>query len=196
MNLITVAGLKSFAEIKDSHSDVFIGMLVEAMSERIERYLNRYLTKAQYTEYFEAGVSRTKYWLPAYPIDLTKDFIVTDSDVVLTINRDYYVREDQGLIEFVNSTTKTKPKQIKVVWTGGYEEINDSSIDDGTLDVPSSMKLGCYLQCSYMYKRRNDLGLMSISIAGGFTIGKMPAMALLPDVKEMLNKFRRVPMEY
>lgn len=196
MKLITTASLKAFAEIKDSHSDVFIGMLVDSMSERIEEYLNRYLTKAEYTEYFEAGSSRLKYWLPAYPVDLAEDFTVTDSGIALTINRDYYVRENQGLIEFANSTAKTKPKQIKVVWTGGYEEIEDSSTEDGTLNVPASMKLGAYLQCSYMYKRRNDLGLTSISIAGGFTIGKMPAMALLPDVKEMLNKFRRIPTEY
>ena len=41
-------------------------------------------------------------------------------------------------------------------------------------------------------------GLVNVlgSVSGGFSIGKMPAMALLPDVKSMLKNHRRVPGMY
>lgn len=199
MKLITVAGLKAFAEIRDDHSDVLLGILVDDMSVRVQTYLNRNLELGTYTDYFEAGRGRRKYYLSAYPVILDSDldnFILTDNGSVLTINDDFYLREDEGLLEFDLAPTFIVPKQIKAVYTGGYRVIDDSGIDNGSLNIPGDIKLATYLQCSYMFKRRNDLGLTSVSVSGGFSIGKMPAMALLPDVKSMLKNHRRVPGMY
>jgi hypothetical protein len=197
--LITVESLKTFAEIRDTHTDALLSIIVDTMSARIQTYLNRNLEHAQYTEYYEAGSGRRKWYLSAYPItvDSTHTFVLTDNGSTLTKDSDFYLREDEGLLEIDMSPIFIVPKQIKVVYYGGYEVIDDStSINDGALDIPEDMRLAVYLQCSYMFKRRNDLGLTAISISGGFSVAKMPPVELLPDVKSMLRYFRRVPGMY
>jgi hypothetical protein len=78
------------------------------------------------------------------------------------------------------------------VWTGGYDVITDSDLtSEGTIDCDEDIKLATYMQISYMYKRRNELGLTSVSISGGFTIGKIPPIELLTEVKDMLYHCRR-----
>ena len=202
MKLITVEGLKSFAEIRDSAAatTTLLGIIVDATSARIQTHLNRNLTLAQYTEYFEAGFSRRKFYASAYPIVISANqpFVLTDNGTVLTIDDDFYLRQEDGLIEIDLAPIFVVPRQIKAVYYGGYDVVDDStSLNDGALDVPDDMRLAAYMQCSYMYKRRNDLGLTSINIGGGgFSIAKMPAVELLPDVKAILRNFRRVPGMY
>ena len=199
MKLITVDGLKAFAEIRDNKSDDLLEIIVTTMSARFQTYLNRNLELGTYTDYFEAGRGRRKYYLSAYPVMLDSDldnFILTDNGSVLTINDDFYLREDEGLLEFYLAPIFIVPKQIKVVYTGGYRVIDDSGINDGAINVPGDVKLATYLQCSYMFKRRNDLGLTSVAVSGGFSVSGSKALALLPDVKAMLRNHRRVPGGY
>ncbi len=202
MKLITVDGLKAFAEIRDTSvgTATLLDIIVTSVSARIQTYLNRNLTLANYTEHFNAGYGRKKFYVSAYPIVIDNDrpFILTDNGSQMTLNSDFFLREDEGLIEMNTAPVFIVPNQIKVVYYGGYPIIDDStSLNDGTLAVPDDIKLAVYMQCSYMYKRRNDLGLTSINIGGGgFSIAKMPAVELLPEVKSILRNFRHVPGMY
>lgn len=183
-------------EKSDAQHDKILTIMIEGVSDIIENHLNRYLLKQEYTYYFEANAVRNKFYLPAYPVDLEEDFIVTVNGVVQEIDSDYYVREDQGLIQFYIAPTYYSPKGIKVEWTGGYDLIDDSSDDNGALDVPDTLKLAAYMQCSYMFKRRNDVGLFYFTLPNGRLRKDPKPKKLLPEVTAMLANYRRTAEAY
>jgi hypothetical protein len=196
-NIITVSGLKQFLDGKiDSQHDKILSSIVSGVSELIESHTNRFLEKSAYTYYFEANGRRCKYWLPAYPVDLDESFKVTVNDEEYTIDEDYFVRENNGLLEFYLAPVRVYPKGIKVEWTGGYELVDDSSDDDGTIAVPGKMKLAAYMQASFMFRRRNDIGISVVSMPDGMIKKAVKADDLLPEVKKMLRNMRRDPGEF
>lgn len=191
MLLITVSNLKSYLEKTDSTNDFILGVITKGVSTSIQKYLNRFLEKTEYTEYFEVDNVRKRFYLKAYPIDLTADFTVTLDDDEQTIDDDYFVREEAGLITFDIPPIYTEPKGLKVVYTGGYEEIDDSSIDDGTLNVPDDIRMAAYMQAAYMFRRRNDLGISALSLPDGKIEKKAKAGRLIPEVISLLKDYRR-----
>mgnify|MGYP001222820502 CR=1 FL=1 len=195
MQLITISNLKMFLDGKsDTQHDRMLELIINGVSDIVQTHLNRYLLKAEYTHYFEADNLRKAFYLPAYPVDLINElFTVTIDDDEQTIDDDYYVREEEGLIVFYLPPIYTHPKNIKVVWTGGYETIDDSSDDDGSLAVSDTIKLAVCLQCSYVYRRRNDIGVSTLVLPDGSIKKSSKAYRLLPEVVSMLENHRRVP---
>lgn len=200
MQLITVTNLKLFLDDKkDTQHDRMLEIIINGVSDMIQTHLNRYLSKAQYTHYFEADGLSTLFYLPAYPVIITSGvnpitFTVTVNEDVQEINDDFFLREDEGLIRFYTPPLYVQPKGIKVEWTGGYDLIDDSSDDDGSLDVPDAVKLAAYLQCSYMYRRRNDIGISTLVLPDGSIKKSGKSYRLLPEVVSMLVNYRRVPV--
>jgi hypothetical protein len=198
--LITLSELRTFLEIPSGNtdSDSFLVSIITDISERIQTYLNRKLTQGYYNRYFNAG--KKKYWVDAYPISTGEGITVTYSDVVEEINDDYYVWEDEGLIEFDFITTYTEPKDVYIEWFGGYPTTitaNTSSTitityTDSILlySVPNDLKLACKLQAAYVYRRRRDIGLFSVDTHDG-KYGVKGTMELLPEVKSILNSYRK-----
>jgi hypothetical protein len=180
INLITLDELKGFIlEKTNADADTLLTNIITYVSKRFETYLNRSLKKEARTEYFDAG--HRIYYLSAFPIDTTT-FTVTLDSTVQTIDDNYYLWEDKGKLEFYVKTSYIKPKQLKVDYYGGYAE------DSGILDIPDDMKYACLLQCSFLYRRRKDIGLTSINLPDGSA--NVYTQGLLPEVKDVLNKYK------
>ena len=126
MKLVSIPDLKVYLERSDDIQDTLLTQLVEVVSRRIETYLNRELVKQSRTAYYEAG--RKNIFLPAYPIDLSAPFTVTNDTTLLTKDSDYYVRETDGQIDFYWIPEYYRPKQICVTWTGGFSESSISKV--------------------------------------------------------------------
>jgi hypothetical protein len=126
MKLVSLPTLKTYLERTDTAQDPLLILLLETISKRIETHLNRELTKQARTEYFDAG--RIRYFLPAYPLDLTQPFTVTYDGTAYTKDVDYHVWESDAMVEFVWKPAYNKPKQIAITWTGGYPEIPISQV--------------------------------------------------------------------
>jgi hypothetical protein len=199
MRLITVTGLKAYLEKEDNEHDGLLDIIINGVSASIEGFLNRNLEKKEYTYYFEADGNRKKYWLPAYPVDLAERFVLTVYGDTRYVGVDYFLREEEGLMTFYIAPIYYVPKDIKVIWTGGYELIDDSSDDDGSLDVPDDYRLATYMQCAHVFKRRNDTGVNIVTMPNG-RIDKgwryVKPGALLPEVKDLLSDYRRIPGRY
>jgi hypothetical protein len=180
IKLESVDNLKTFIGKTDAVDDTLLGNILNYVSTEFEVFCNRKFLKQQRTSYFDSG--KKYYALNAFPIDSTTTLTVTYGSTVQTLNSDYYVWEDRGLIEFYSIPSCTQPKEILIVWSGGFTETS------GVLDVPDDLKYACVMQASYAFRRRKDLGNSSISTGDGrITISTVD---LLPDVKKILNRYK------
>ena len=98
-----------------------------------------------------------------------------------TEDSDYFVNYEYGFIEFKHDTGKWKPKIVKITTTGGY-----TADSEGVLNVPDDIKSACIQQVSYLFKRRDDLGLSGASTPDG-NLSYAKAIQLLPNVKDLLE---------
>jgi hypothetical protein len=186
IKLVSLATVKELLEISaETRFDTLLTSLIEGISKQFETYLNRKLKKEARTKYFDTGLS--VYSLEAYPVDLTQSFIITLNDVSVTINDDFYLDEDIGLIEFIGGTGTSWPRGLKVVYTGGYTETTE------VLAVPDDLKHACKEQVAFEFRRRKDLGLASVSMPDGSISVHQPA-EWLSNVEETLKSYRRIPL--
>jgi hypothetical protein len=180
MLLTSIADIKTFLEITNTSFDTMLTLIATMVSARVETYLNRNLEKVARTQYFDAG--RRYYYLPAYPIDLTAALTITDGSAAQVINDDYFVWENEGLIEFPTPPSYTDPKQIKIIWTGGY-----ASYDA----LPQEIQFATILQSAFVFRRRKDIGLNSVTMPDG-SINVNAPTDLLPEVQKILRMQRRI----
>ena len=187
MKLISRANLKTYLSIAATTYDDLLDLIISQTSARLQKYLNRKLKKQEYTEYFNIPISRKTFNLRAYPIDLTEDFTVTQYDVEDTINVDYFVYEDKGIVQYYTERTRcSEPKCMKFVYTGGYEELYTDS--EYVLDVPDDIQRAAMIQSAYDFKRRKDIGLTTTTTPDG-SISKAND-TLLPEVVDILKSYR------
>lgn len=195
MRLISLTDLKIFLEITKTDQDRLLGMIIEHVSAWVEKYLNRNLLKTSRTIYRDAG--RRYYYLPAFPIDEAATLTVTCDGVAQTKDTDYFVRADDGLIEFQKDAipTYTDPKEVVITWTGGYAASGEG--DTECLNVPIDIQDAVMRQCVYSFRRRKDLGIGMISMPDGSVSKNNAADAfLLPEVKSILVNYRKPAGEY
>ena len=181
MLLASLTNLKLFLEITAVTHDTLLTLLLTQISQRVETYLNRNMEKLARTQYFNAG--RKYYFLPAYPIDESVTLTVVLDGNTQTKDDDYYVWADKGLIEFETVPTYNEPKQLAITWTGGY-------VDNAT--IPADIQMATIMQTAFIFRRRKDIGLSSISLPDGSISVNAPT-ELLPEVKAILKSHRRSP---
>jgi hypothetical protein len=181
MKLIDIAELKIFLEKDDFEHDSLLEMLIEYVSTNLETAMNRSLLKQERIEYFKGGGKL--FLLKAPPIDNSNHTLTVsvDSDAQ-TVNVDYYVHTNSGMIEFVVPTEYTEPNQISVLYTGGYSGTGNS------LAVPNDLKMACTLQSAYLFKRRKDIGINQMSTPDG-SIGTFLTGEFLPQVQKIVDRY-------
>lgn len=184
MRLASLDDLKIFLEISKIDHDPLLEIMLDSVSTRIERFLNRNLEKLQRVEYFNPG--KRRYSLSSFPVDLSASFSVVCDGTAKTKDTDYWVWSDSGLVEFSTTPTASNPQSIAITYTGGYAL---------TADLPDSVKLATIMQTAFTFKRRRDLGLSSVSLPDGSVAVNNPTK-LLPEVVDILRMYRRTPGEY
>jgi hypothetical protein len=181
MKLISVSELKEILEKTDDQHDSLLDLIIEYISADLESAMNRKLEKMQRTEYFSGGCK--VFALQAPPIDLAQPFTLTLDGQAESIDNDYYVHENSGIVEFVTTTNFTDPKQIAITYTGGYPATGAS------LDAPKDMKMACLLQSAFIFRRRKDLGINQLSMPDG-SIGSFLTGEFLPQVQKIVDRNR------
>lgn len=196
MMLVSLANVKAFLELTNTDHDTLLGILIEYVSDRIKTFLNRDLEEQYYTQYFNSG--RRKYYLSAFPIDSSAAITVTVDSSIQTEDEDFFVWEDNGLIEFSYKTTYSNPKQIIVTWLGGYttSTISVSGESKTLITVPDAVAYACLLQVAYMFRTKKSIGLTSVNTPDGSIQTMANPTELLPEVKKILIEHRKVPTAY
>ena len=173
--------VKAIMEKTDSTHDTIITSLIQYVSKNMETYCNRFFKKESRTEIFNAG--RKHYFLSAPPVDTSVALIVTLTGTAQTVNSHYYLWDDLGIVEFITSPTDTTPKAVSIMYTGGYTE--SSSV----LAVPDDLKHACIEQVIFLFRRRKDIGLSSVSMPDG-SINVLSPNDWLKSALGVLNRYK------
>lgn len=181
IQFVDKSSVKAIMEKTDSTHDTIITSLIQYISKNIETYCNRSFKKESRTEVFNAG--RKHYFLSAPPVDSSVTLVVTLTGATQTIDSQYYLWDDLGMVEFITSPTDTTPKAVSITYTGGYAET------DSVLAVPDDLKHACIEQVIFLFRRRKDIGLSSVSMPDG-SINVLSPNDWLKSVLGTLNRYR------
>ena len=173
--------VKAIMEKTDSTHDTILTTLIQQVSADMQTYCRRNFKKEARTEVFNAG--RKHFYLSAPPVDSTATLTVTLTGAAQTIDAGYYLWDDLALIEFITAPTDTTPKAVSITYTGGYTE------SGSVLAVPDDLKFACTQQIIFLFRRRKDIGLSSISMPDG-SINVLTANGWLKNVEDILNRYK------
>lgn len=196
MDLTTIARMNAViapaATLSGQPSQTLVSQLITSVSYLVQQYLDRQVQSGSQTQYFDVDDGDQVFQLNAYPVS-----------AVASVYYDY--QQAWATATLLQSTTYASPlydptgrmifyspfqpgrklfNALKVSYTGGMAA-DTTSFVTAYPDVTQAVEL----QVAFLYQRRNDLGVQSISGDGGSV--SMAPMELLPMVRTILDNHRR-----
>jgi len=194
--ICTLADVKERLGLTNTDSDIAIARIISNLESLFNSYTRRTLIApaADVTEYYTGCGDRLQ--LARYPVisitslkeALDYDF---DSAAALTADTDYrLVRAGKnGIIYRIYGSFPGIEDSLQAIYRGGYCSAGQAP-GDGEFALPTDLREAAIEQVSFIFKRRDDIGLTAVSFEGG-SISKFSAMDLLPMVKNILDNYRR-----
>jgi hypothetical protein len=173
--------------------DTQLATLGAGVAASFEKYCNRKFGRVVDDTYV-CSADRDHTYVPRYPIEEIDSLALKSSEsegfVTLSdalVNADYVT----GQVYFAGKVGSWW-QSIRITYTGGYwfntaEE--DTAQPSGTTALPDDLKLAWVLQCEEIWNKRDKLGIgLAQPSAQQFNLA---ALDLLPQVKNMLDPYRR-----
>ena len=179
-----VADLKVFLELSTGDAAIFdplLVMILDAEKVKADSYLG--------IKYFDVVVGTTKKFDGFRKIFALGHANVSSVSVVITAGDDqelvddtvYVVDTVRGILKVRSGELQAGKDAIEITFNGGYAEDN----------IPKDMRFAVIKQASYEFRRRKDVGLVAVSFPDG-SVSKFDTGEFLPDVMQILNKYRRI----
>lgn len=174
----------------DTDEDTWLDIAIQSVSQRVEDYLDRKVEVAARTEEYDVANGRQiSTFLRNYPvtsITSIKNDQLWDFATATAIDSDnYHLDADTGEIHYAIDLA-AGPKAIQVVYTAGLA----ANTTDLITDYPV-IAAAADLQIAAVFRRRGSPQGSQISGGRGGTISHESALRLVPEVREMLNPYRR-----
>jgi len=198
----SVGRICTLTDVKDrlgetgtEHDNTF-NRIILGLEEIFNSYTKRnlLLNAADVTEYYTGGseyLQLNRY--PVVSITSIKQTIDYDFDnyEALAANSGYRLINGgkNGVAFRIYTTWFNAPDSIQVIYKGGYCAAGQTP-GDGEFAMPADLREAAIEQATFIFKRRDDIGLSGTGFQGG-SISKFSAMDLLLMVKEVLKKYRR-----
>jgi len=197
--ICTLSDVKERLGLADTDFDQTINRVILGIEAVFNARCNRHLilNSSDATEYYTAQGKYIK--LARYPVvavtsvKIAYDFDF-DSATALTANTDYRLARGgvDGTLRRLATDWPTEEDVTQVVYRGGYCAAGQAA-GDGETALPADLREAAIEQASFIFKRRDDIGLSGVGYEGG-SINKFSAMKLLPMVEEILQRYRRIPL--
>lgn len=194
--ICTLADVKDRLGLSETEYDVLINRIISGLETIFNNETMRQLLLNAVDEtIYWTGSGGKRIILPRYPIcsitsikeSIDYDFDNTDA---LEEDTDYRVLYDKGIIYRINGKWLTQEDGIEIKYRGGFVSAGQLPGTDETA-ISNDLREAAIEQASFIYKRRMDIGLTSVSADGG-SISSFSAMDLLPLVKQTLENNKRL----
>ncbi len=192
--LTTVARLKTRLAITSSQHDTALDQIVQEVSARIERYINRTILKADQTDVYPVRNGRTLLTLKATPVTSIASVKQAWHPSALTsasaMDETTYVLESvqNGHLRFMSplvSGSARTPTYVQVAYLGGMA----LDTTDFMLTWPD-IALAAELQAAYQFDRKMSPGGNATQEGGGTSFNG--DLELLANVRQTLDLHRRL----
>ena len=175
--LCTVAQVKSYAGIEDTHKDDSIELYIDAASAMIDEYLGYDPETQTYTDQYYDGNGTKFLTTRARPITSLTTVLEDGDTVTITdfVTRDWYIDGDDYIFVRGNSN-------YKITYVAGY----------AAADMPSAITLACVKIAVVMTKedgRTGSLGTSSISHGDG---SRTFMESTYESILETISTYRRL----
>lgn len=192
-----VANLVNAGGTAPASFNTTVAILIATVSSAVEKYLDRGISIAGRTEYFDTTNDQRVFALKAYPVTSVEGVWFDEeqewgADTELD-SSEYRspVYDPRGLLTlsvpqkiYISPGVDVAYRSMKVTYTGGMAS-NTAAFISAFPDIAGAVDH----QVAYLWHRRNELGLASVSgDAGSVSIG---ADSWLPWVKVVLEQYRR-----
>jgi len=192
--ICTLADVKGRLGITGTDYDVVLNRIILGIENIFDNYTRRKLIQvaADVTEYY-AGCGQYLQ-LDRYPvIAITSvkqalDFAFDSADALLA-DENYRLLGTTGIIYRLYQDWYSLPDSIQVICRGGYCPAAQAP-GTGETALPAELREAAIEQSCFLFKRKDDLGLSSVSAEGG-SISKFSAMKLLPLVTDILDSYKK-----
>lgn len=200
MDATTTARVKALLDIDsgDTTSDVVLGRIISAVSQRIENWIDRPLKNdTTLTEEYSVLPRQRVLFLRAYPVvSITSIKIATDwkfSAATAVSTDDYHVDVSTGMVHlnfypilsYMGNNMREAPNAVQVVYKGGF-----SDTPDNLATSYPAISYACEQQVIAAWRRRDQPHIKTTDI-GEYGSTMEGPLQFLPDVVEALMPYRR-----
>jgi len=194
--ICTIEDVKGRLGIDNTDHDSMLGRIISGLEGIFNSYCRRLLllSSTDVTEYYTGGASYLN--LKRYPVvSITSvkesydyDF---DSADALVADSDYRLvgGGKNGILYRIYSSWYDFDDSIQVIYKGGFCSAGQTP-GEGEFVLPADLREAAIEQASFLFKRKDDIGLSSVGFEGG-SISKFSPMDLLPMVKKTLDDYVR-----
>lgn len=171
---------------KTSDEDSWLlDQLIEGVGVEFNAYTGRNLVTATYTNEVYDSIGGTTLWLKNYPI--ISGLAVTEDNTTLTLgaNNDYISYNDEGKLVRVDDVWYAGNQTIQVTHTSGYNATT------GNITLPPAIRVAALKQIGYEFGRFKKKDWGESSHSEGDASVSTTQEGLLPDVKVVLDRYRR-----
>lgn len=195
-SLCTLDDCKTRRGLTTTDNDTLLERIIVGVAAAFEGYCRRplILSSANVTETYTGQGQYLQ--LNRYPIvSITSIKQAADYDftnaAALTADEDYHLIRSgkSGVLYSMLGSWDPNPDAIQVVYKGGYCYAG-ATVGTGETALPDDLREAAIEQAVFLFQRKDDMGLVSVNYQGG-AINKQVDMNLLPQVKLILDNYRR-----
>lgn len=198
MSLCILQDLKDRLGITKTEHDDVLNAIITGFTARADTFCGRSLfaPAADITEYY---TGQSKYLqLKQYPVisitSIIESWDYGFNEDALTSDTDYRLINSgkKGILSRLYTRWLAMDDSIQVIYLAGFIAAGETP-QAGETALPGDLREAAIQQCTFIFKRRDDIGLSGVSFDGG-GFQKFSAMKLLPDVADVLTAYRRITL--
>jgi len=196
--LTTVARYKAFAGITGATYDTRIEVIIDVVTDFIEKFCDRRFLETTYTDEEYDGLGSTQLLLRQYPVNTRNAFTLSQRDTPMneaqwsTVDTNmYHIDYNAGLIELVGYKFSEYPKHYKVTYTAGYAF--DNTTPGATLESLGigDLEYACWQLISNIFKNAGSQSGIDSESIGNYSVSYGAYYLLDPEVKMIITKYKR-----